>query len=342
MFRKKQLKNKSFIIAEVGQNHQGNVKTAAEYIKCFAQIGANTIKFQTRENKTLFSESAYNKVYNSENAFANVYGKHREKLELNKKDLIYLKAQCKKNKMKFMSTPFDKTSLKLLLGIGVDLIKIASFDLGNLSLIEKIAKSKLPTVLSTGGGNLDHIKESVKILSKYNSNIAILHCVSEYPCEIENLGLEKIKTLVKLFPKFTIGLSDHFNGILSGPVAYMMGARVFEKHVTLNRAWKGSDHKFALEPNGFRLFARDINRVPMMMKEKKNNQIGKEPVFKKLGKSIIAVKNLQKGKKLSINDIDGMIFEKQFIPIRETYKILKKKLKKNLLKGQPLSLSDLY
>ena len=113
-----------------------NVKIAAEYIKCFAQNGADTIKFQTRENKTLFSEGAYNKVYNSENAFANVYGKHREKLELNKKDLIYLKAQCKKNKMKFMSTPFDKTSLKLLLSIGVDLIKIASFDLGNLSLIE--------------------------------------------------------------------------------------------------------------------------------------------------------------------------------------------------------------
>ena len=100
----------------------------------------------------------------------------------------------------------------------------------------------------------------------------------------------------------------------------MMGARVFEKHVTLNRAWKGSDHKFALEPNGFRLFTRDIKRVPLMMKEKKLNLIGKEPVFNKLGKSIIAAKNLKKGHRIQLSDIDGMIFEKQFMPIRKLTK----------------------
>ena len=336
MLKKKQLKDKALIIAEVGQNHQGNSKIAADYVRQFSQLGADIIKFQTRENKTLFSKNAYNKAYNSENAFAEIYGKHREKLELNKKDLINLKKLCKKNKVKFMSTPFDKLSLKLLLNIGVDLIKIASFDLGNLSLIENIAKSKVPTVLSTGGGKLEHIKESVKILTKHNSNISILHCVSEYPCDVNSLGLEKIKKLCKLFPKFSIGLSDHFNGILSGPVAYMMGARVFEKHVTLNRAWKGSDHKFALEPNGFRLFTRDIKRVPLMMKEKKLNLIGKEPVFNKLGKSIIAAKNLKKGHRIQLSDVDGMIFEKQFMPIRETYKVINKKLKKNLNKGEPL------
>ena len=143
--------------------------------------------------------------------------------------------------------------------------------------------------------------------------------------------------MCKLFPKFSIGLSDHFNGILSGPVAYMMGARVFEKHVTLNRAWKGSDHKFALEPNGFRLFTRDIKRVPLMMKEKKLNLIGKEPVFNKLGKSIIAAKNLKKGHRIQLSDIDGMIFEKQFMPIRETHKVINKRLKKNLNKGEPLN-----
>lgn len=336
MLKKKQLQNKPLIIAEVGQNHQGNVKIAAEYIKQFSKLGAFAIKFQTRENKTLFSKEAYNRVYNSENAFAEIYGKHREKLELKVKDLIKLKKICRTYKVKFMSTPFDKTSLKLLINVGVDLIKIASFDLGNLSLIENIAKSKIPTILSTGGGKPEHIKESVKILSKYNSNIAILHCVSEYPCEVNNLGLEKIKKLCKLFPKFSIGLSDHFNGILSGPIAYMMGARIFEKHVTLNRAWKGSDHKFALEPNGFRLFARDIKRVPLMMKEKKLNLLGKEPVFNKLGKSIIAAKNLKKGQKIKLNDIDGIIFEKQFLPIRETYKVINKKLKIDVNKGEPL------
>ena len=341
MLKKKQLAKKSIIIAEVGQNHQGDVRIAEKYVKEFAQLGANVIKFQTRNNKSLFSKNAYNKVYNSENAFAETYGKHREKLELTKKDLIHLKSICKKYNVKFMSTPFDEKSLKLLIDVNVDLIKIASFDLGNLPLIEKIARYKLPTVLSTGGGTINHIKESVKILSKYNTNIAILHCVSEYPCLSSNLGLEKIKYLQKIFPKYSIGLSDHFNGILSGPVAYMMGARVFEKHVTFNRAWKGSDHKFALEPNGFRMFVRDINRVPTMMGEKNKKSLGKEIVFKKLGKSIIINKNLKKGSKLRISDLDGKIFEKEFVPIRETYKFINKKLKKDLVKDQPLMFKDI-
>tara|TARA_B100000029_G_C17530148_1_gene942988 strand:+ start:73 stop:1098 length:1026 start_codon:yes stop_codon:yes gene_type:complete len=341
MLKKKQLAKKPIIIAEVGQNHQGNVKIAEEYIKDFAQLGANVIKFQTRNNRYLFSKNAYEKIYNSENAFAETYGKHREKLELSRKDLLYLKSLCKKHKVKFMSTPFDEKSLNLLMDINVDLIKIASFDLGNLPLIEKIAKCKLPTVISTGGGKIDHIKASVKILSRYNSNIAILHCVSEYPCKSDSLGLNKIRALQKIFPKFSVGLSDHFNGILSGPLAYMMGARVFEKHVTFNRAWKGSDHKFALEPNGFRMFVRDINRVPTMMKEKNDKLLGKESVFKKLGKSIIVNKNLKKGTKLKISDLSGKIFEKEFVPIRETYKFMNKKLNKSLQKGQPITFQDI-
>ena len=98
--------------------------------------------------------------------------------------------------------------------------------------------------------------------------------------------------LKKQFPDVTVGLSDHFNGILSGPIAYMMGAKVFEKHVTFNRAEKGTDHSFSLEPEGFRKFTRDIHRVPKMMKPKNDSSLGKEPVFMKLGKSIVANKNL--------------------------------------------------
>ena len=175
MLKIKELNNKPLIIAEVGQNHQGRVDIAEDYIKRFSALGANVIKFQTRDNKLLFSKSAYNADYNSENAFAKTYGKHREKLELNKNNFIKLRKICKEYKVKFMSTPFDENSLKLLMEVGVDLIKIASFDLGNLPLIEKIAKCKTPTVLSTGGGQIGHIKSSVKILSKYNSDISILH-----------------------------------------------------------------------------------------------------------------------------------------------------------------------
>ena len=328
------LKDKSFIIAEVGQNHQGNLSIAKKYIEVFSALGADAIKFQTRDNKTLFSKEAYNKEYSSENSFAKKYGEHREKLELKENDLIALKKLCKKYKVKFMSTPFDFNSAKKLKKIGVDLFKISSFDLGNLPLINLVSKMKKPIILSTGGGNLLEIKESVKVLKKNKANFAILHCVSEYPCNYDRLGLDKLKKLAKLFPKTCLGLSDHFNGILSGPIAFMKGARVFEKHVTFNRTWKGTDHNFSMEPEGFRKFVRDIRRVPKMMLEKNNNNLGKEKVFSKLGKSIIANKNIKAGKKIKIEDLNGLIFDKQYMPIRDCVKLIGKKLKRNLNKGE--------
>lgn len=131
-----------FIIAEVGQNHQGKINLALKYVKTFASLGANAIKFQVRNNKKLFSKESYNAVYNSENSFGKSYGAHREKLELSYKDLIKIKKECKKNNVKFMITPFDEESLEKICKIGVDIIKVASFDLGNLPFLYKIAKKK--------------------------------------------------------------------------------------------------------------------------------------------------------------------------------------------------------
>ena len=123
--------------------------------------------------------------------------------------------------------------------VDVDIL-VASFDLGNLPLINKIASLGKPVVISIGGGKSDQIKSSVELLLKHDIEISILHCVSEYPCPANHLGLENIKLLKQTFPNIVIGSSDHFNGILSGPVAYMQGARVFEKHVTLDRSSKGT------------------------------------------------------------------------------------------------------
>jgi N-acetylneuraminate synthase/sialic acid synthase len=247
MFSREDLGEEAFIIAEVGQNHQGDLQTAREYIKVFAGAGADAVKFQTRNNKYLFSQDAYEAPYESENAFADTYGQHREKLELKPEWLPILKSDCIAHNVKFMSTPFDEPSLALLGEIGVDLIKVASFDLGNLPLINRIAKQGKPVVISVGGGKLEQIRASVQILLDHKVEVAVLHCVSEYPCEYNRLGLENIEILQREFPQCTVGSSDHFNGTLSGPVAYLKGARVFEKHVTLNRAWRGTDHSFALE-----------------------------------------------------------------------------------------------
>lgn len=328
--------NDTFIIAEVGQNHNGKLELAIEYIRRFSACGADAIKFQTRSNKYLFSKKAYDKTYNSENSFGKTYGEHRDKLELKPEWLPILKSECIENGVKFMSTPFDEPSLDLLRNVGVDILKVASFDLGNLPFINKIAATKIPVVMSIGGGNLDQIKSSIDLILSYHKNLSVLHCVSEYPTSFDRLGLNNIKTLIDKFPGCTIGISDHFNGILSGPISYMIGARVFEKHVTLDRSNKGTDHSFALEPTGFTKFTRDIRRVGKMLPPKDSIELGDEPVFKKLGKSLITNKNIKPGHKISIDDLSGKIFDKQYIPVRESNQVINKTAIKELKKGEPI------
>ena len=332
--------DESFIIAEVGQNHQGSVELALKYIDVFAECGADAIKFQTRKNSYLFSKEAYAKIYNSENAFAETYGEHREALELTADDLIRLKKSCHEKGVAFMSTPFDEPSLDLLSEIGVDILKVASFDLGNLPFITKLAATRIPVVMSVGGGKSDQIKASVDILREAAPEIAVLHCVSEYPCPHDRLGLSAISDLILEYPDLIVGLSDHFKGIVSGPIAYQLGARVFEKHVTLDRTWKGTDHSFALMPHGFGNFVRDINRVPQMMKKKDAHELGAEGVFKKLGKSIVAATDLQAGDTLTVDNLSGRIFPDQIIPVRETNKIIGRKLKNPVKNGSPVNYGD--
>ena len=337
----KYIDGEPYVIAEVGQNHQGELDKAIEFIRIFAYEGADAVKFQTRNNKYLFAEEAYNKQYDSDNAFEKTYGAHREKLELDIEWLPLIKEECKKHGVDFMSTPFDEPSLNLLEDIGVDIIKVASFDLGNLPFLNKIAKTKKPIVMSIGGGLIDQIRSSVEEILKIHDDLALLHCVSEYPCEFDRLGLENIKDLKDEFPLCTIGSSDHFNGTLSGPVAYMQGARVFEKHVTLNRAWKGTDHSFALEPEGFRKFTRDIKRVRHMLPPKPTDDLGNEYVFQKLGKSLISTQNIKAGEVISIDNLSGKIFNEQHLPVRNSNLIIGKRAKKDILKDQPILLSDI-
>jgi len=330
-----------FVIAEVGQNHQGDLDIVREFIRIFAFEGADAIKFQTRNNRYLFSEQAFDAPYASENAFAETYGTHREKLELKTEWLPILKADCHKHGVKFMSTPFDEPSLDLLVDIGVDILKIASFDLGNIPFINRIAKVGKPVVMSVGGGKINQIRSSLEVLLNYHDEVAVLHCVSEYPCEYNRLGLENIEVLIREFPDCVIGSSDHFNGTLSGPVAYMKGARVFEKHVTLNRAWKGTDHSFALEPDGFRKFVRDIKRVRHMLPSKPEYDLGKERVFTKLGKSLVAYIDIKAGDEVRLENLSGRIFTTQHIPVREANRVVGRLTKRSITKGDPIQYEDL-
>jgi N-acetylneuraminate synthase/sialic acid synthase len=146
--------------------------------------------------------------------------------------------------------------------------------------------------------------------------------------------------LIREFPQCTIGSSDHFNGTLSGPVAYLQGARVFEKHVTLNRAWKGTDHSFALEPEGFRKFVRDIKRVRLMLPPKPDDDLGNERVFKKLSKSLIAYTDIQAGSEITMENLSGRIFNTQYIPVREANQVIGSIARRPIAKSEPIHYSD--
>jgi sialic acid synthase len=341
MFKRHEIGDEPFIIAEVGQNHNGDLQLARDYIRIFASEGANAVKFQTRNNRYLFSQDAYDAPYASENAFAETYGAHRESLELQPEWLPMLKADCDNYGVAFMSTPFDEPSLELLQQVGVDILKVASFDLGNLPLISRIGALGKPVVLSVGGGNAAQIRSSVDTLLRHTDDVAVLHCVSEYPCEYNRLGLDHIEVLIREFPQCVIGSSDHFNGILSGPVAYLKGARVFEKHVTLNRAWKGTDHGFALEPEGFRKFVRDLRRVRHMLPPKPAVELGTERVFAKLGKSLVAYVDIPAGTVLTLDHLSGRIFRQQFIPVRESNRVVGRVLTRAVTRGEPILDTDL-
>jgi len=293
-----------YVIAEIGNNHQGDIKHALRLMEAAKQAGADAVKTQKRSNKDLYRRSFFDEKYNNPNSFGNTYGEHRENLELNYSDYKVLADYANELKIDFFATPFDLPSIEFLEKINIPCYKIASADLTNTPLQTELAKLGKPLIQSTGGGTLLDVKRAVETISKFNKNLTILHCTASYPSEIEDMNLAVIQTYKNEFKEYRIGLSDHENGIDAAPIAYMLGARTFEKHFTLNRANKGTDHAFSLEPQGLSKLVRNLHRIDKMIgsSEKKLLESEKKPLFK-MKKSIVASKNLAEGHVLSFKDI---------------------------------------
>ena len=297
-------KGKTFIIAEIGHNHQGSVKKAMDIMLAAKNSGANAVKFQKRDNKFLYTENFYNSLYDHPNSYAKTYGKHREFLEFGIKEYKKLISYAKKIGILIFATPFDFKSVDFLSKLNLPLYKIASADLTNIPLQKYIAKKNKPVILSTGGGTFKDIERAYKNIVKINKKIIILHCTASYPAEISDMNLNIITELKKKYKNIPIGLSDHENGIDAASVAYMLGARVFEKHFTVNRSWKGTDQSFSLEPIGLSKLVRNLKRIPKLLgsKTKKFLKSEKKPIYK-MRKSIVASKDFDKNHKLSIKDL---------------------------------------
>lgn len=295
--------NSPYLIAEVGHNHQGSLETCIQLIRAASYAGASAVKLQKRNNVELFTSAAYNAPYNSENAFGSTYGAHREALEFGESEYLACYNEAKKLGIDFFATAFDFSSADFLLNLGVPAIKIASGDLKTLPLLEYIAKKRVPMIISTGGGTLEDIENAIETISKHDCPVSILQCTAGYPPKYEELNLMVIETLRKKFPDTVIGYSGHDSGIAMSLVAYVLGARIIEKHFTLNRAMKGTDHAFSLEPDGLRKLVRDLERARIALGDGvKSKYPSEELPLLKMGKSVVASSNLIKGKILNYED----------------------------------------
>ena len=293
-----------FVIAEVGHNHQGSVETAKQIFVKAKEAGANAIKLQKRNNKLLFTKKMYESNYDSRNAYGDTYGEHRDALEFEMEEYVELQQYAKELGLIFFATPFDLPSVDFLEKLDVPLYKIASGDVKSTPLLKYVAKTGKPVIVSTGGSELKDIKRAYDVIIAENPNIAILQCTAAYPCEPKEMNLNVITTFREEFPDKVIGLSDHQNGIGMALVAFTLGARIVEKHFTLNRALRGTDHAFSLEPQGLTKLVRDLKRARIALGDGVKQTLKKEekPLYK-MGKKLVAKNDLAKGKVITDKDL---------------------------------------
>ncbi len=293
-----------YVIAEIGHNHQGSLEKARELFREAKLAGAHAVKLQKRHNRTLYTRAAYNKPYDNENSYGATYGEHREFLEFEEKEYRELQEYAKELGVDFFATAFDLRSADFLERFDVPAYKIASGDLKSIPLLQYVAKFGKPMIVSTGGALLEDVQRAYDAIMPINPQLAILQCTAGYPAAFEELDLRVISTYREKFPGAVIGFSSHDNGIAMPVAAYMLGARIVEKHFTLNRAMKGTDHAFSLEPVGLRKMVRDLERTYKAMGDgvKKIYESEKAPIVK-MGKSLVVAHDLPAGHVLGPDDI---------------------------------------
>jgi sialic acid synthase SpsE/spore coat polysaccharide biosynthesis protein SpsF (cytidylyltransferase family) len=240
-----------FVIAEIGQNHNGQVNLAKRLIDMAVQDGCQAVKFQKRDIGWELTKEAYDRAYDNPNSFGETYGKHREFLELDEKQHLELRDYASSQGIVYMCTPCDPPSVEIMERIGNPVYKIASRDITNIPLLECVGRTGKPVILSTGMAGLDETREAIEALGDGPSDIVLLQCVSQYPAEVEHVNLRAMQTLREEFG-LLVGLSDHTSGIITSVAASVLGACLIEKHVTLARAMPGTDHAGALEEEGLR------------------------------------------------------------------------------------------
>ena len=322
---------KTFIIAEIGNNHEGSFVVACKLIKEAKKAGVDAVKFQTFETKNFINESEIQRF------------ERLKKFELTKEEFYKLSLLAKKNNLKFISTPLDINSAIFLNKI-VDCFKISSGDNNYYQLIEKVIKFKKSTIISTGLLNFKEIinlHRFVKKLKISNSKIAFLHCVSSYPVKDNEANLLSISFLKKKIP-LTIGYSDHTLGIHASIAASALGAKIIEKHFTLDNNYsKFRDHQLSANPRNMKYLVDSIRSLEKMMgNENKFLQPSEKKVIRSMRRSLYMSKNIVKNSKINIQDVSIV---RPFVSLgpADFRKVIGKTTKVNLDINMPIFLRNL-
>ncbi len=291
--------DKTFIIAEAGVNHNGSLDLAKKLIDSAAMIGANAIKFQTFKTELLVSKSAPLAKYQEKNT-KNIDNQFQmlKKLELSYEDFLELNRYCLDKGIVFLSSAFDLMSIDFLSKMDIPIWKIPSGEITNYPYLKKIGKLKKKILLSTGMSTLGEIENAINVFVENGTNyndITLLHCSSEYPAPYEEVNLLAIKTLKDAFHLDT-GYSDHTQGIEVPIAAVALGAKVIEKHFTLDKNLDGPDHKASLNPDEFALMVKSIRNIELSLGDGiKKPSISELKNKKIVRKSIVASKDIKKG-----------------------------------------------
>ena len=293
-----------YVIAEIGHNHQGEVDKCKELFRVAKECGADAVKLQKRDNRSLYTRAMYNKPYDHRNSFGATYGEHREFLEFGRDEYQELMQYAADLGVAFFATAFDMPSADFLAELDMPAYKIASGDLKNIPLLKHVASLQKPLLLSLGGGDMEDVQRAYDAIMPINPQLCLLQCTASYPAPAEEMNLRVISTLRAQFPDIVVGLSDHYDGIAMSVAAYVLGARVIEKHFTLHHTWKGSDHAMSLEPIGMSKMVRDLHRCRIALGDglKHVYPSEREPMIK-MGKGLYAARDLPAGHVLTIEDI---------------------------------------
>ena len=238
-----------FIIAEIGNNHNGNLDTAMKLIESAKESGADAVKFQVKNIEKSFAKELLDSPYVNENSFGKTYREHKMALEFSEEQMKQLYDFAAKIDIICFSTPFDTDSVDMLERIGNSIYKISSFHVTDLNLIKYVCQTKKPIIISTGMSTIEEIDKAIELIKKYTKDFVIMHCVSCYPTEDEDVNLNVIPTLKNRY-NCPVGYSGHERGIAITASTVLLGSCAIERHFTLDRTMKGPDHASSVEPIG--------------------------------------------------------------------------------------------